>query len=259
MRMAMASSWTEQGWRRLPFDPDVLAWAQAALPLAQAALDAPDAEWRCGGTWFPGVDALANDTAGRVADVALPVSVRQALPMPVTTWHRAQVSALRPGYPRPSPEESEAAFRFRRDRDAAHVDGLLAMGPQKRRMIREPHGFILGLPLTESDPDAAPLVVWEGSHEILRLAFAAALAPHPEEAWSDVDLTDVYQAARREVFASCRRVALPARPGEALLLHRLILHGMAPWAEGAVADPIGRVNAYFRPEFPSVADWLRLP
>ena len=126
-------------------------------------------------------------------------------------------------------------------------------------MIREPHGFILGLPLTEADPDAAPLVVWEGSHEILRRAFAAALAPHPEEAWPDVDPTDIYQAARREVFASCRRVALPARPGEALLLHRLVLHGMAPWAEGAVADPMGRVNAYFRPEFPSVADWLRLP
>jgi hypothetical protein len=36
----------------------------------------------------------------------------------------------------------------------------------------------------------------------------------------------------------------------------MILHGMAPWADGAVADPDGRIIAYFRPELPSVADWL---
>lgn len=247
------------GWVRLPFDPEVLAWARAALPLAQGAIDRPDAEWRSGDTWFPGVDALSNDATGFVAGVALPTSILRALPYPVATWHRAQISVLRPGYPRPGPDESESAFRFRRDRDAAHVDGLLAIGPQKRRMIREPHGFILGLPLTQADPEAAPLVVWEGSHEILRRAFAAALSPHPQGNWPEIDLTEIYQAARREVFATCQRVALPARPGEALLLHRMILHGMSPWAEGATADPIGRVNAYFRPELPSAVDWLSRP
>ncbi len=87
--MAKSSGWTELGWRRLPFDPDVLAWTRAALPLAQAALDPPDAEWRCGGTWFPGVDALANDATGRVAGVALPASVRQASPIPVGHLFRA--------------------------------------------------------------------------------------------------------------------------------------------------------------------------
>ena len=247
------------GWVRLPFDPAVLAWVRAALPLATKAIAAPDGDWRCGGTWFPGVDALPNDEAGAVAGVPLPESLRSPLPIRVGQWHRAQLSALRPGYPRPDPDESEAAFRFRRDRDAAHVDGVLAIGPLKRRMIREPHGFILGLPLTEADPGAAPLVVWEGSHEILRRAFAAALAPHPPATWPEIDLTEVYQAARREVFATCRRVALAARPGEALLLHRLILHGMAPWADGAEADPLGRVNAYFRPELPSAEDWITRP
>ncbi|MCF1709617.1 hypothetical protein L0V05_12415 [Tabrizicola sp. J26] len=247
------------GWARLPYDPAVLGWVQAALPLARKAIEDPSGEWRCRGTWFPGVDALANDETGAVAGKPLPPSLRRALPMAVETWHRAQLSVLRPGYPRPSPEESEAAFRFRRDRDAAHVDGLLAVGPRKRRMIREPHGFILGLPLTDADPDAAPLVVWEGSHEVLRRAFAGALAPHSQAEWPGVDLTDIYQAARREVFATCRRVVLSARPGEALLLHRLVLHGMAPWADGSVADPIGRVNAYFRPELPTVADWLSQP
>gem|GEM_PF-5301442 len=31
---------------------------------------------------------------------------------------------IRPGYPRQNPDESDAAFRVRRDRDAAQVDGL---------------------------------------------------------------------------------------------------------------------------------------
>jgi hypothetical protein len=123
-------------------------------------------------------------------------------------------------------------------------------------MLREPHAFILGLPLTTADAGAAPLVVWEGSQTIIRRAFTAALAPHPPESWGDIDLTDVYHAARRESFATCPRVALPARPGEALLLHRMILHGMAPWADGATAEPEGRIIAYFRPEFGCLADWL---
>ena len=46
--------------------------------------------------------------------------------------------------------------------------------------------------------------------------------------------------------------------GGAVLLHRLLIHGVAPWAEGAVAPPEGRMVAYFRPVLPSVEDWLRL-
>jgi hypothetical protein len=191
-----------------------------------------------------------------VAGQPLPEALLAALPRRPTEWHRAQLSTLRPGYPRPWPGESEAAFRFRLNRDAAHVDGLLPIGPDRRRMLREPHAFILGLPLTEADPDAAPLVVWEGSHLIVQRALAAALRPHPPRAWDGVDLTEAYHAARREAFATCRRLPLPARPGEALLLHRMILHGMAPWAEGAEADPLGRVIAYFRPELPSLTEWL---
>ena len=55
--------------------------------------------------------------------------------------------------------------------------------------------------MTEADPGAAPLVVWEGSAEVLRAALARALAPHPPETWGEVDLTEAYAAARREVFA----------------------------------------------------------
>lgn len=245
-----------RGWVRLGPLPGLQAWADAALPAARRHVLSGDEEWRCGGTWLAGVDALPNGAGGDIAGVPLPSELRAVLPWLPDSWHAAQLSTLRPGYPQPWAGESDAAFRFRQTRDAAHVDGLLPIGPDRRRMLREPHAFILGLPLTEADPGAAPLVVWEGSQTLIRRAFTAALAPHPPETWGDIDLTEVYHAARREAFATCPRVALPARPGEALLLHRMILHGMAPWADGALAPPEGRIIAYFRPEFAHVADWL---
>lgn len=245
-----------RGWARLGPLPGLHGWTDAALPPARRHIALGAEAWRCGGTWLAGVDALPNGKGGDIGGVPLPPALRAALPWHPETWHAAQLSTLRPGYPQPWDGESDAAFRFRQARDAAHVDGLLPMGPDRRRMLREPHAFILGLPLTEADPGAAPLVVWEGSQIIIRRAFTEALAPHPPETWGDIDLTDVYHAARRESFATCPRVLLPTRPGEALLLHRMILHGMAPWADGAVADPDGRIIAYFRPELPSVADWL---
>jgi hypothetical protein len=112
----------------------------------------------------------------------------------------------------------------------------------------------VGLPLTTSD--AAPLVVWEGSHTIMQAALQTALAPHAPDIWGDVDITAAYQAARAEVFRVCPRREVPGVPGEAVLLHRHLVHGVAPWAEGATAPPEGRVIAYFRPVMDSVQDWL---
>ncbi|MBI1218731.1 MAG: hypothetical protein GC186_09315 [Rhodobacteraceae bacterium] len=254
------------GWVRFGPDPVVKDWVAHARPAALEALTAVENAhwWRCGGTWFAGVNVLANDAAGRIgggpplggAAVDF-VADALGLSLPLDP---GQLSVTRPGYPQPSEDESAAAARYRRDRDAAHVDGLLPIGPDRRRMIREPHGFILGLPVTESSADAAPLVVWEGSHQIMRRAFAAALHGHPPEDWPDIDVTEAYHAARREVFATCRRVAIPARPGEATVIHRLALHGVASWAEGATADPAGRAIVYFRPELPGgIADWLAAP
>ena len=42
------------------------------------------------------------------------------------------------------------------------------------------------------------------------------------------------------------------------MIHRLALHGIAPWEEDAGADAEGRMIAYFRPVFPPerTADWL---
>ena len=242
------------GWQRIRH-PDIAAWAEAARPLAAQVLAASPEVWRCGGTWFVGVDALPNGPDGAVAGAAFPWQAVGLTPEPL---HPAQLSVIRPGYPQPSEAESPAAFAYRRDRDAAHLDGLIA-DAGKRRRVAEPHGWILGMALNRCDKGAAPLVAWEGSHEVMRAALQAALAPHPPDMWGEVDITGAYTAARRQVFETCRRVELPSQPGEAILMHRLTLHGVAPWAAGASAPPEGRMIAYFRPQLPRVSDWLLQP
>ena len=241
------------GWVRLPADARSRAWSEAALPVARQVVNDPaNAHWlRCEGTWFAGVNILPNDAEGRVAGgpplQGPAVDLIGALGLGDLALDRAQVSVVHPGYPRPREGESAAAFRYRRDRDAAHVDGLLAVGPDKRRMAAETHGYILGLPLTETGPGASPLAVWEGSHRIMAAAFRAALSGIPPGDWGGTDLTEVYHSARRRAFETCRRVLVHAPPGEACLVHRLALHGVSPWLAGASAPPEGRMIAYFRP------------
>ena len=240
------------GWRRVA-SAAIAQWAAVAAPIAARTVVASQEAWRAGGTWFVGLDALPNRPDGQIADVEFPWQDVGLAPVPL---HPAQLSVIRPGYPRPDPGESEKSFAFRRVRDAAHLDGLLPVGPDKRRMVKEPHAWILGLPLNRADATAAPLVVWEGSHKVmgaaLRAAFAGATGP-----LEDIDVTEAYQAARKQVFASCPRVELPGRPGEAVILHRHLIHGVAPWAEGATSDAPGRMVAYFRPLCASVADWMK--
>ncbi|WP_121061983.1 hypothetical protein [Chachezhania antarctica] len=249
------------GWLRFPADPAVLDWAEHARRAGEAALTDPaySALHVCEGTWFVGLEALPNDALGRVAGSAplngwvMAFIERLYGPLPL---HRAQLSTVWPGYPRPRDGESEAAARYREKRDAAHVDGLRRDGPARRRFLSEPHAYILGLPLTDAAPEAAPLVVWEGSHHLIARALRAALAPHPPADWPNIDLTDPYQTARRTAFDTCKRVTVPARPGEATLLHRLAVHGVAPW-QADDADP--RMIAYFRPHLPGgMTDWLSL-
>lgn len=262
------SKWDEfltQGWIGFAYDAELANWAgHAHIAGTKALADPANAHWhQCEGTWFVGVDALSNDAVGRVAGSeplgGSAVDFIKANLEAMPPLHRGQLSVITPGYPRPRAGESDAAFGYRQRRDAAHVDGLLAEGPSRRRKIREPHGFILGLPLTRASTDAAPLVVWQGSHHIMRAAFTKALADHDPSTWSDVDITDAYTTARRTIFETCPRVTLPAGPGEATLVHRLTLHGVAPWADTASADKEGRMIAYFRPQMTSIAGWLTTP
>ena len=226
-------------------DPRVHAWARAALA---SRFDL--GPWRHGGTWAVGLDALANAPDGSIDGV--PLSGPWApLITPPATWHRAQLSTTRPGYPGRDPDESEAAHRFRRDRDAAHVDGLLPVGPDRRRYLRDPHDFILGIPLTPAR--VSPLVVWPGSHRIIGAALSQALqgAAAPDR----VDLTEAYQAARRHCLATCPRQTVLLDPGQSVLLHRHLLHGVAPWEDAAGQDR--RIVAYFRPRT-TLAAWARV-
>jgi hypothetical protein len=262
----MVTGLLEKGWAHWPVDADLLGWLRTAATVAarRVADPAEQAEWlHCEGTWFVGVDTLPNDADG-VVESSGPLrgaayAAAEAL-YGKLALHRAQISVIYPGYPRPRTGESEGAFRYRQRRDAAHVDGLLAVGPQRRRMLKERHAYILGLPMTRCSAEASPLVVWEGSHEIMRAAFRQALGDRPEDTWAEVDLTEVYQQTRKHVFETCRRVTIPAQPGEAYLVHRLALHGVAPWSDAAIAPPEGRMIAYFRPEWPEGSrNWLEAP
>lgn len=261
-----AKHYRERGWCHFARDAKLSAWIAAALPAARGTLrDPAQARWlRYQGTWFAGVNALPNRADGSV-DGSGPLQaevvdfIAAELGQSGFAWDRAQVSICYPGYPRPMAGESAARVRFRAERDAAHVDGLLPVGERRRRHVHEYHGFILGIPLVEFDANASPFVVWEGSHEIIRAAFVARFAGIAPQQWRAEDVTETYHAARDRVFAECSRVEIHARPGEAFLAHRLVVHGMAPWREGARASEDGRMICYFRPETLTPYDWLHDP
>ncbi|MEM7213281.1 MAG: hypothetical protein AAF479_15580 [Pseudomonadota bacterium] len=261
----------ERGWVTFPHDPALQDWVDAARPVAERLEHDPvlQSQWlRCGDTWFAGVNVFPNDASGAAPADGVPALqgsvfefIEETLAFSGFDWDPAQISVCYPGYPRPWHGESEAAFRFRRDRDAAHVDGLRRTDPGRRRSPAETHAFILGIPLNPAPRDAAPLVVWERSHELMRGAFRARLSGIPAEDWSAEDVTDTYTAARRKAFESCTRRTVAVQPGECYLVHRLALHGVAPWSAGADA-PAKRAIAYFRPDpFPGASPgwWLERP
>lgn len=255
-------SWLRRGWQVFAPEPALDRWLAAVAPHAVACAEEPSltSRWlRHGGTWFAGVDVLGNDADGGLAGsgplrcAARAEAERIAGRLPL---HRGQVSVTYPGYPGRDLGESEARHRYRRRRDAAHLDGLLPVGESRRRMIREPHGYILGLPLTACPAEKAPLVVWEGSHELIRAAMREALSGHPPASWADVDVTEAYHAARTACFERCARVEISASVGQAILLHRLTLHGVAPWRAHSPPED-RRAILYFRPVLRGgVRDWL---
>lgn len=258
-------SWLDRGYEVFASEAAVTAWVAAAMAPALATIRDPAMQkaWlRHGKTWFAGVDALANDPAGRVGAGpplrGAALATAQAVCGPLAL-HPAQLSVTFRGYPGRDAQESEAAHRYRLMRDAAHLDGLLPEGPNKRRHLREPHAYILGVALTGGAVGAAPLVVYEGSHQLMRAAFTDCFADYAPADWGGVDVTAAYQAARQQCFAQCSRREIVLQAGQAVLVHRMALHGIAPWRAEAEAGPDGRIMAYFRPVLPDIADWLVLP
>ena len=241
-----------KGYRVYPFDPRVLRWAVEARKAAEKVLADPAmGHWyRHGRTWFVGVDALPSGADGAIGGVPLEGAWPVGGP-----WHPGQLSVVFQGYPGRDPGESDVAHQFRVNRCAAHLDGLLAEGPERRRFLREPHAFVLGIALDAVAVGASPLVVWEGSQEVIRETFADFYQGVAPEKWCNVDVTEGYQEARRKVFETCRPVEVPLRPGEAVLMHRLAVHGVAPWRAGQGR----RAMAYFRPLQADVRQWLEAP
>lgn len=262
----LLKSFCANSWCRLPADPEVIAWARHALPVAvQTRFDEAQEGWlRCGGTWFAGVNALPNNARGALAAgpalTGSPVEfLRRDLSISSLEFEPAQVSICYPGYPQPMAAETAAAFGYRRDRCAAHIDGILPEGSLRRRHLREHHQFVLGVPLTRYDDGCSPPVVWEGSHEIVRQTLRECYTGLPDDQWGDVDITDTYKTLRNKIFDECRPVEIVAEPGEAFVLHRLALHGIAPWRSTEASDPAGRIICYFRPETASPHEWLNSP
>lgn len=263
---ALASDFHEKGWATIPHDPMLREWVEATLPAARATVAAPEnAQWhRYQGTWFAGVNVLPNGPDGAVAG-APPLSgtavefIHDTLGIGGFDWEPAQISVCYPGYPKPMEGESEGLFRFRLNRDAAHVDGLLREGPARRRFLREHHAFILGIPMVDYPPEASPFTVWEGSHHAVRECFTKLYTGLPPNRWGEVDVTEAYMALRKELFDTCPRREIWGRPGEAYVVHRLALHGMAPWPEAVEGQPDGRMIAYFRPEHGGPEAWLNAP
>lgn len=264
--MNIRDQFFSRGWCSFKTDPVIESWVDFGLSAARATLDDPAQEqWtRYQGTWFAGVNALPNDASGRLPG-GPPLAghvisfITEELGLPAFDWDQAQVSVCYPGYPKPMKGETIAQYNFRKNRDAAHVDGLRGTGQPKRRYLEESHAFVLGIPMAEASSDASPFVIWEGSHEIMRQAFMSVLGDMPSTDWCKIDLTDIYQQTRAQCFEQCRRLTIHARPGETYLAHRLSLHGVAPWGKTATAGPDGRMICYFRPALTDMSEWLELP
>ena len=245
-------SFASDGYVVFPHDRNVAKWAAKAAEIGRGIVAEPDlrSQWlRHDGTWFVGVDALPNRSDGALDGVRLSGPWEREVAKP-EAWHKAQLSVVYDGYPGRDAGESDAAHRFRITRAAAHVDGLLA--ENGRRFLREPHAFVLGLPLNFAT--ACPLVVWPGSHRPMGWALSEAIGT---KAPLGVDLTDSYKAARAEVFASQDPIAIRVEPGQSVLLHRHLLHGIAPHSAGGDLPDEGRMMAYFRPELSDPTLWLR--
>lgn len=234
--------------------PQVEAWAKAAHKVACTIAAQPDMRTaenlRHQQTWFVGVDALPNGSDGSIAGVPL----TGPWDLPDLPMHPAQLSIVYSGYPKRDVNESEGNHRYRITRAAAHVDGLLPTGPQRRRFALEYHAYILSIPLNAVAH--SPTVVWRGSQKIMQDALRAEIG---FRAPAEVDITQAYQAARRTVFETCEQVPLELSVGQSAVLHPFVLHGTQPWGTDAHPPEEGRMIAFFRPECAGgAAEWLSL-
>jgi len=258
------------GYIEFGVDPELLKWVNATFSTAQSLSEDEQSrrDWlRCGGTWYAGVNVLPNDGEGGIKDANVsPIRgaaydfIKKYLAPDPFEFDAAQISVCYPKYPLHGDEETDAAYRFRLNRYAAHVDGLHRSMPGRRRFLNETHGFIFGVPMENTAPDASPLVVWKGSHEVMRDMFCEEYKSLSPSEWANKDITDAYASARKFCFENLQTVELWQPKGGSNLVHRLALHGVAPWAETCLDRQ--RMIAYFRPDiYPNISPewWVNDP
>ena len=258
----IAESFMHNGWVIFEHDEQLENWASQTLPMARQAISAPEnQQWlRHGNTWFAGVNVLNNDHTGKVPNGInlqgnAATFIQETIIKAPLNLDRGQLSICYPGYPKQSRHESDAAHGYRLRRDAAHVDGLLKEADGER-YCREYHDYILAIPMVDFSSDAAPFVVWNGSHKLVQSAFQEHLNKLPPDQWANTAITQCYKNSRNKIFTECERVEIALKPGEALVGHRLLLHGTAPWQESANAGKDGRLICFFRPASLSIEQWL---
>ena len=260
--MKKLNEFEHQGWIKFEFDERVARWANAANSKITSTLKNKEIlknNLTCQGTWFVGVDALDNKPDGALGEISLSGPFESLISSSETCGlHSAQVSIIFEGYPKPRDQESESSFNFRLKRDAAHVDGLITDFPGGPRKLKEPHAYVLGIPLNQAPKGASPIVVWEGSHHLISKAFKRLFLHRDPEEWKDLDVREVYLETRKCIFEQCERRVLHANLGESYIIHRLCLHGISPWDFEIKNFNEGRKIAYFRPELQRLADWPKL-
>ncbi len=251
------------GWAVVEKDNLLLEWISEAKKVTKDRISSRNfdrEQMRCGGTWFVGMNFLNNDYSGSLNKVTFDgkavSSILDRYGIFFEHWDKAQVSICYDGYPKPGKSETEASFLYRIKKFGAHVDGILPLGETRRRYAREYHNFIFGIPLVNFNKFAAPVVVWEGSHKIMRRFLSQKLLKNSSKFWKDQDITHLYHEARREVFLHCRKKIIVVPIGGSYILHRLSLHGIMPWGKNGHAEGSNRMIAYFRPLLKEAKFWL---
>ena len=74
--MNSATHFFERGWCQYPYDSELHAWVERALPAARRTLTDPEfARWlRYQGTWFAGVNALYKAARPKIEEVLVKIS-----------------------------------------------------------------------------------------------------------------------------------------------------------------------------------------
>ena len=272
VRGARRAAFHARGWVRLGWDrPDGGLGGKAASGPTMALTQASEgAEFRCDGAWFPG-DQYRWPTAQTAARRSLGVPplggaplrfLAEALGFAGLAFDRAQLSVCFPGYPRQGARGDRGRLRL----SLASATPPMSTGCGARCRARADGGS--RRPTASSSAcrwwrPIRPRARSRSGRARTRSCAAPsreAFAGAPPERWREIDVTEAYQEARQRCFETCARVPLPARRGESTIVHRLALHGVAPWTAPANAPP--RAIAYFRPDpFPGAAPdwWLTRP